>query len=258
MCISVPRLVLYLLNFPAAFYLNAQDTLEPGDHPCQIKAQVEPYRTIREADVMWERRVWRMIDLQEETGKRLSTSQVGCMDLYEVIRHGLLDEGSITAFDPGPDQKDDGFSVPMSRPELELLFEKVETGPGSIARIMIKEDWIFDRQRGEMIVRIIGVAPMVEVLGELDEVRGYEPIFWLYYPECRLLFARWINSEENDGSATSYESYFAQRRFNSTIIKVSNVQDRHINTYRYGLDALLESGSIREQLRNMDFDLWNY
>ena len=262
MRLSVPQLAVCLLNLQVITCIHAQDTLEPGVHPCRVTSQVEPCRTIREADVMWERRVWRVIDLNEKVNSSLAMpqgSRAGCMDLFGIIRHGLLDEGSITAYDPGPEKVDDAFTLPMTRPELERLFDTIDTlRPVPIARIMIKEDWIFDRQRGEMIVRIIGIAPMIEVRGELGEVRGYEPIFWLYYPECRLLFARWVHREDKDGNAISYESYFAQRRFKSTIIKVANMQERRINAYRSGLDALLEGEAIRDQLYNMGFDLWHY
>ena len=34
--------------------------------------------------------------------------------------------------------------------------------------------------------------------------------------------------------------------------------DRSIDQHRAGLDALIESESIREQLLRMGFDLWNY
>ena len=94
---------------------------------------------------------------------------------------------------------------------------------------MIKEDWIFDRQRSVMEVHIIGIAPMIEERGQNGELRGYHPLFWLYYPECRILFSRWAALEE-EGVRLSYEALFAERRFSSTITKVSNMYDRSIGT----------------------------
>lgn len=260
MSVSVPHLVVCLLYITSV--VNAQDTLEPGKNPCSIQAKVVPLPPLREADVMWARRVWRVVDVNDPLNRSLAVPQGeggGCMGLINVVRYGLLDEGSITAYDAGPLGKDDAFQRPMSRKEVSALYAALDTTDEMpVSRIMNKEDWIFDRQRGEMIVRIIGIAPMLELRGELGELRGYAPLFWLYYPECRLLFARWVNGEDKEGNVRSYESYFAERRFESTITKVSNVQDRQINESHSGLDALLESDAIRDQLHNMGFDLWHY
>ena len=244
-----------------ALSLSAQSTLEPGGS-CQVAGRVISYTTLREADVLWERRVWRTIDLQEKTNLPflLPQAQVnGCLGLLGVIRHGLLDEGAITAYDPGSLGKDDGFRVPFDTEAVRKILSGLDTlAPNAVSRFTIKEDWIFDKQRSVMEVRIIGLAPMVEVRGEDGELRGHRPLFWLYFPECRTLFARWLAARQEDGDPVSYEGLFASRRFSSTIIKVSNMQDRMIDEHRTGLDALLESEAIRQQLLHMGFDLWNY
>ncbi len=239
----------------------AQSTLEPAIEACRMDGRVTPYAPLREADVMWERRVWRVIDLREKMNLPLLSPQGEfgeCPGLFGVIRHGLLQEGAITAYDPGPLAQDDGFKSPFERKAIATLFADLDTLPQrAIFRIMIKEDWIFDRQRSVMEVRIIGLAPMIEVHGADGELRGHRPLFWLYYPECRTLFSRWAALEEN-GVGFSYEALFTERRFTSTITKVSNMYDRSIDQHRAGLDALIESESIREQLLRMGFDLWNY
>src|SRR5690606_9821990 len=113
----------------------------------------------------------------------------------------------------------------------------------------IKEDWIFDKQRSTMDIRIIGIAPMREVRGEDGEVRGYAPVFWLYYPECRYLFANWdAFNRENDAERVPYESLFMKRQFTSYITKWSNVYDRSIIDHREGLNALLAGEEIKQAL----------
>lgn len=181
------------------------------------------------------------------------------MGLFEVIKHGLLDEGSITAYNPGPLERDDAFSDPFLRNAITaLLVPEDPSNAPVVNRYMVKEDWIFDKQRSSMEVRIIGLAPMREVRGDDGELRGYSILFWLYYPECRTLFARWAAEEPTGVSAISFEEIFAKRKFTSTVTKASNVQDRSINTYKAGLDALLEGEGIREQLDKLGFDLWAY
>ncbi|MBK7482884.1 MAG: ATP-binding cassette domain-containing protein [Flavobacteriales bacterium] len=204
-----------------------------------------------------------MIDAKDPTNALLlspSFNSEGCYGLFDIIRSGLMNEVSIVAYDPGPKGEDDHFEKPFGQGEVRVLLSSTVVGQGpQVTRYMLKEDWIFDKQRGVMEVRIIGLAPMIEILGEDGEVRGHQPLFWLYYPECRLLLSRWLAFVEmQDDVRKSYEAVFAQRRFTSSIVKVSNGMVRGIDTYRTGLDALLESEGVREQFLQAGFDLWNY
>jgi hypothetical protein len=50
-----------------------------------------------------------------------------------------------------------------------------------------------------------------------------------------------------------------QRRFSSYIFAESNVyENRPINSYALGMDALLEADKVKEYLFNMEHDLWEY
>lgn len=239
---------------------NAQNTLDP-DNKCRGDGIVRPYPALREADVAWERRVWRVIDLADASNAPLSASNVEgtvCLSLMDVIPHGLRDEGGITAYDPGEHGTDDAFRVPLSRERLRMMLQALDTlPPSAIGRFMLKEDWILDKHRSEMEVRIIGLAPMIAVRGELGELMGYRPMFWLYYPECRQLLAWWVALRGADGVLT-YEAILDQRRFRGSITKVSNVHDRGVTGTRTGIDALIESEALRERLMNLGFDLWHY
>ncbi|HRH70707.1 MAG TPA: gliding motility protein GldN [Flavobacteriales bacterium] len=251
-----------LLSF-AVLSLDAQNTsLEPGRSPCALDDGITPYADLREADVAWERRVWRMVDLRDPSNRLFnspSSELAQCLDLFGVIRHGLLNEEAITAYDPGPLASDDTFRTPFAGSGIRAIIAALDTVPENrVGRYVLKEDWIFDKQRSVMEVRIIGLAPMVGVLGEDGELRGYRTLFWLYYPECRQLFSRWAAAQGADERPVSYEALFALRRFASTIIKVSNVFDRAINEHKTTLDALMESGTVREQVIHLGFDLWNY
>ena len=244
--------------------------------------RVVPYSPIREADVMWARRVWRTIDLREKMNHPLYFPTEAINDrksLFDVIRQGLLVDGSITAYTVGAIGTDDEFKKPLLASELKELFTRVDTQytenleSGDMDMVVqeinlesreimmynIKEDWIFDKQRSTMDIRIIGIAPMQEKRGEDGEIRGYTPLFWLYYPECRYVFANWDSfNRENDAERRSFEDIFWKRQFSSYITKWSNVYDRGINQYKTGLNALLEGEEIKQQLFEFEHDLWNF
>ena len=94
---------------------------------------------------------------------------------------------------------------------------------------------------------------------KMENSAGLHQIFWLYYPECRYVFANWeVFNRQNDAERRSYEDIFWKRQFNSYVIKESNVYDRNIAEYKTGIDALLESERIKEDLFVMEHDLWNF
>ena len=165
--------------------------------------KVVPYAHLREADVFWSKRVWRIIDMREKVNHPLYYPVEEINDrknLFDVIRQALLVDGSITAYDPGALLDDDEFTKPMLTTQLKDVFTRIDTSwtedletgefipvvqeitleSADIKQYRIKEDWFFDKQRSKMDVRIIGIAPMKEVRGEDGEFRGFAPIFWLF------------------------------------------------------------------------------
>jgi len=275
--------VIVVLGFCAGSGAVAQTVLDGAYIKEHTKTKrVVPYTHIREADVMWARRVWRTIDLREKMNHPLYFPTDPINDrksLFDVIVQGLMVDGSITAYDVGVFADDDEFKKPLLASDLKEMFTRVDsqytesltTGDmelvvqeiklesRDIKQYRLKEDWIFDKQRSTLDIRIIGIAPMKEVKGEDGEVRGNTPMFWLYYPECRYVFANWeAFNRENDAERRSFEDIFWKRQFSSYITKWSNVYDRTINVYVTGLDALLEGEEIKQQLFEFEHDLWNF
>lgn len=275
--------VITVMAFAAVPEAMAQNVLDGAYIKEHTKTKrVVPYTHIREADVMWARRVWRTIDLREKLNHPLYYPTEPINDrksLFDVIRQGLMVDGSITAYSAGAMLTDDEFKVPLTTVQLEEMFTKMDTSytenletqdmemvvqeiklsSRDIMMYQVKEDWIFDKQRSTMDIRIIGLAPMKEMRGEDGEVRGYAPLFWLYYPECRYVFANWeAFNRENDAERRSFEDIFWKRQFSSYITKWSNVYDRRIAEYKTGLDALLQGEEIKQALFEFEHDLWNF
>jgi hypothetical protein len=46
--------------------------------------------------------------------------------------------------------------------------------------------------------------------------------------------------------------------FQSYIVKETNLYDREIDSYKAGVDALLESERIKEKIFNFEHDLWSF
>lgn len=247
-----------------------------------LTKRVIPYPHLREADVMYKRRIWQEIDLRQKFNHPFYFPLDPIQDrqnLFDVVRDALLVEGSLVAYSAGPLGTDDEFTFPLSADSIRKILNPVtlqkqyddfgevigtveqsnELSSDKITRYRIKEDWIWDRQRSERYVRILGIAPMMEDFDIDGNSVGFRPLFWLYYPECRYVFA---NSEVynmfNDAQRRTYEDLFQKRYFSSYIVKEDNSFNRAIVSYARGLDALAESERIQQELFNLEHDIWHY
>jgi gliding motility associated protien GldN len=132
-----------------------------------------------------------------------------------------------------------------------------------IVEYRLKEDWFFDKERSVMDRRIIAIAP-VKYTKEIGpdgkmQITGKEEMFWLYFPHCRFIFNNYfVYNSKNDAQWMSFDDLFWKRRFSSYIYKESNTMDRDIQDYRYGLDAIRESEVIKNEIRNIEHDVWSF
>ncbi len=111
-----------------------------------------------------------------------------------------------------------------------------------------------------MDVRILGICPLIQVRDENNELKpGFQPMFWIYFPEARSLFARTeLYNPKNDSERRTFDDIFWKRYFSSYIIQESNTYNRKISAYKTGLDALLEAEKIKDNIFLMEHDLWEF
>lgn len=242
-----------------------------------LNAKVTPYAGLRELDVMFQKRVWREIDLRDKMNMAFASPKAKLIDIFM----DAIMAGELTAYDASPlkgDINGDEFSTVMKPEQAMGKFadsvlvpiidaEGNQTGatlqPGvfnadSIVKFRIKEDWIFDKQRSMWEPRIIGIAPMVKIRAagqSFDE----QPAFWIYFPEARqVLVTKEVVSRKNDATGLSYDDVFVKRLFASYIVKESNSEDLRIKDYAQGIDKLYESERIKKDLVDFEHDLWSY
>jgi len=245
------------------------------------------YEHIREDDAVYMQRVWREIDVHEKMNLPFVYKAEGDQgnQRFIYILLNAIKNDSITAFNP----IDDRFTTPMTfqdiinglvaKPHKIQVPDMVADPDGSkglmrdtliteefdadkIERFWIKEDWVFDKESSRMQVRILGIAPLKTIRETDGTFRGVTPLFWVYYPDLRPIFAKHeVYNGKNFGARMSWEELFESRMFASRIIKstVNNPNDEFISQYvKDPILALLEGEDMKERIFNYEQDLWSY
>jgi len=238
------------------------------------------WQPIRPTDVLWQKRVWREIDTREKQNVafRYAGDENSGGGMFIEILLDAIKRGKIKAYS----SFDDRFTAVLGKDQLmEKLTGKTDTleitdpvnntvtiqyvhhdfDPTTITKYRIKEDWIFDRNQGQMVVRIIGIAPVQDIYGGDDGLyRGSQALFWLYYPDIRGLLAQYeVYNPENDVNRYTWDEFFESRQFASRITKVSNPFNASFKEENLSpMEALYESKSQAEEIFNKEHDMWVY
>jgi len=281
------------IGLDAQTKLGAEDIITESSEPAEdiyvddivakrliIENRVLQYEPIREADIAWQKTIYRVIETREKMNLAFRTP---VKPFFEILRD-LAMNGDITLF------RHDGvapnYKAPFNAKEVEDAFfstdtistidydtyeetvkiNKSEVYYEDVNRYRIKEIWFFDEEASMLKVRILGVAPVIDrVDPETGIVKYPEVLFWIYYPTARELLSKHrVINEENDIAPMTWADLFESRFFSSYIYKITNVLDKRVqDNYsaqdeRSGINALLESQQIKAELFNFEHDLWEY
>ncbi len=89
--------------------------------------------------------------------------------------------------------------------------------PQQVSHYAIIEDWIFDRDQGQMVVHIVALAPMA----------NGKALYWLSYPDIRRYIARYQAYNGKVKTGYNWDEYFESRQFASKITRVGNPSLSH-------------------------------
>ncbi|MEO6831798.1 MAG: gliding motility protein GldN [Chitinophagaceae bacterium] len=237
------------------------------------------WQPLREADVLWKKRVWREIDTREKQNLAFrypGDDQTGGGYFIEILLDAVK-KGKIKAYSTF----DDRFTAALTKEQImDKLVGRTDTIPqedpvtGKITQVIshrdfdpdvvtkyrIKEDWMFDRNLGRMVVRIIGIAPLIDKKDDDGNFRGTAPLMWIYYPEARPVFAQYeVFNPENDVHRMTWDDYLEGRYWSGRIIQVSNGLNENFKSEGLNdLEALYKDQRMEEKLLDKEHDMWVY
>lgn len=249
-----------------------------------------PYGYTDDRYVMWSKATWEIIDLDERVNFPLyypiDTNNIGPerRSLYDVlvknIKNGKIESVySDSYFTEKRTLKDIQASLVYSD-TTDLGIEQFNAegvvdpqyvrsfslDAGDIQEWRIRGYWYIDKRQGELKYRMLGICPVAnEARSKAFQDDGLDAkveLFWIWFPAVRdVLHEAQAFNRKNTSQPVSFDHLLNARRFNGVIYKEDNVQgDRGVKDYinDNALMQLLESDRIKEQIRNIEIDLWNY
>jgi len=290
-------IALMLLSPSLQAQLNILNAKSPDEIGLKTDAQIAydndnplPYGYVDDRDILWSKTTWEIIDLDERVNFPLyypiDTNNIGSerRSLYDVlvknIKNGTISEvyadsyfsekrtlrdieGSLVYSDT-TDLGIEQFNA-VGRVDPEYV-RKFTLDAGDIEEWRIRGVWYLDKRQGELRYRLLAICPVANEARSKafpdDGLDAKVELFWVWYPGAReVLHKAKAFNRKNTSQPISFDHLLNSRRFNAVIFKDDNVQgDRGVADYinDNALMQLLESDRIKDQIRNIEIDLWNY
>ena len=266
---------LTLCSYSQSNLLNAKTPDEIGQKSeAQLNADNDkplPYGYVHDRDILFGKRVWEVIDLNERMNFPLyfptEDDQIGDRKSLYIVLSEAIKAGAVTdiytdeyftskkSFEDVQNSlylrelNEYGITTANSyqdgrSPEQlekdgilnEEMFSTTVINPSDITKYQVVGFWYFDKRQAEMKYRILGIAPMA--LSALDKARNNVsaeplPLFWVFFPSVRdILHDAKAFNDRNSAMPISFDHLLNSRRFSAVIIKEENVYgDRAVKEY---------------------------
>lgn len=241
---------------------------------------------VREANVLWSKTIWRIIDLREKQNLYLyyPINTKSAIDERRSLLRTILDAlstGEIKAYSANSDNE---FEEPLDIREAFSKFEQEptdsvttvdpETGENVtkyvydmaslpldyVKKFMLKEVWFFDNKYSCLKVKLLGLCPIMVKPNEDGDRLDQKLLFWVYYPAVApYLEMQEAYSFSNDAARSSLNDCLTKRQFGSYVYKESNVyNNRIITSYAKGMASNIEAQRIENSIFQKEHDMWSF
>jgi len=293
---KVTCLILLAVSFPFLFaQMDDTQIPPPLTAPWEI-VEVNalpgpvPYPVVKQNDVMWQVMILREMDLREKRNQALyfPTEPQGIYRNLAQVILDAIDLDNLDNEDALPVYTNEDCNIKVERSDIKNALvntKKVpiydpDTGdpigetsidePFTAAQVMyyrLKEVWFFDKNRGELNVRILSIEPFFEYERDAGAGAGDEDVVsqkikrrlgYIRYEELRPFLAKQMYyTPKNTALQVTFDDVLTWKRYFSSYIIAE--ENREIQDYKKNpRDQRLESERILNQIRNFESELWVY
>ena len=220
-------LFIVAVAFSSALFAQTSEYPDsPYDKPHMNDRKPIAMQQIRYADVMWSKQIERTLPLREKMNHPLyfpnnETGRIGSRFSLSALTVDAVEKGMLFAYDPMSDG-----AVPITFEDfktklgasIDTIYIEQDDGtevakaienqmnPSSIKFLILREEWVFDKQRSVMDPRIMWITALREF--EKDgEIRKSLP-YKVYYPAAQPIYARnEAFNPNNDGDLKSFYDF---------------------------------------------------
>ncbi len=247
-----------------------------------------PLPFIRKTDIVWSTEIWKTINSEQ------LFNQFFYFPNDEFLNYGKKSLAYILwdAMAAGeiPIYEDDDLLIPLDNEEFVRRYTRADTilleigydeddneiyqtiirpkyfDGSEIFNYSLRETWFIGRQDTRQDSRRIALAPVKESYRELPNGEviplGNIPLFWvpMQNPLVRSLLARYPSycNRSNNVQQPSWDWVFLNQHYDAYITRESDPQDRKIQDYLTGENAILESYYIEEKVFDIENEMWEY
>jgi gliding motility associated protien GldN len=278
---------------PGAFNANRKRSLKNGyaffsetKKRTSLQERIPlPYQNLREEDAMFSEFVWEEIDGREKINRPFiyqAYDDNGDQRFFAILMRAI-EKDSIVPF--SATEGGDRFTTPLTIDDVNSVLKgsldtimvqnadnpniydtsvvyntKLAPLPDSIYTFRLKEQYIFDNKTSRMYCRIIGIAPIANIV--INNKVERKTLFWLYYPDLRPVLAKYeVYNPKNISNRITWEELFESRYFNGSIVKSTfdNYNDLMLSAlYKDPIRRLQEGEKIRQRIFDYEQELWVY
>ncbi len=195
----------------------------------------KPWPKLMENDIARKTRVWENIFMGDPGNEAFRSAESNT--LINALVTGVR-TGKITAY------TDSKFQHKMTDEEISAMTRKnyigspartkqlgsrsaFTKGQGTVVpKYYVKEDSLF-MKNGKIYLRILGIAPVVIKMGSKQGQTVEDPIFWVYYPDCRSYLSQCITAQ----APMTWDDVFEGRNFTA---KIDSTVDMNAKTRKWG------------------------
>lgn len=222
------------------------------------------------AETLWSTQVYQTMDRQSEL------NQVYFQNVLNNHESSLFDWLLVEIDNDNIPELYDGFDDQLNTPiskdqirelttsvyeihqeEIDTLIYERYTGE-SVVQYRIIESIGIDNVEGKMLRKIVAICPVLEVLDNYGEHKGYLPLFYVKVHDMESFLRSTSVRYKNDSQQVNFWNLLSNHYYDSVTYKVSSIYNDKISSYTKPEDIELEIQRINNLILKKEEEIWNY